>query len=821
MDKNTDRYAILSLALVISKIAQYYAMITPRISQASEGIGVFSPDIVLARLQLDTFKNMVLYHPTIARPAILSAVWQGVVIAQEAFQGAADRFESVVEKAKMPARSWNTTRVEDTSEFTAHELFDLYGEYFKYLSRVPVMEDVIVPDLPTSLLFDGLTLAPFVYTDLTSPKDTIRLVKMLSISQDLWPPICVSTKTVNFRDGARYATLSYTWSNAHGIFSSEEVAKADTRHDIPISMLGRFPDRACPPEEFWIDAICINQNNDEEKNSQVSVMGDIYTHSQKTWIWLGESDVFSEPALELLFTMGNNTSGQAWTLFRRKASLDPEDFLRELDLPDIFSWKWFAFFAFFQRQWFRRSWVIQEAVLSSQIDVLYGSKTFPWNLLILTSYFLIESDLLHHVQTLGKMEMQTAGLLEWSLFRPVFHSRLDPDLAVFFLPYRITSLKIFDTTIQSKDASTLRPFGDSIDPIAMLLELWRLSRTNLCFDARDKVFAFASLANRDIYRTPNTIATRRQLLPDYGKSVTEVHQEAAWFTLLTHAGLQILSITGHTAHRNIHHLPSWIPDLSQSPRLHGLWQIELEPVKIGWCAAGNSHWKMPPPATLYGRYLMVQVIFVDMVGKVQHPKYRHHNGNHSCSDYTQIAEFFFFEIAPTYIDLNAGRDLYEVVWRTTIANFADGVSPAASEHALQFERACLQELIQTRKKYLAGEIDAAGFTSMISIVEEMKHIGWLRGDWGFIPNTARDGEEETSHLESRACRLIGSGQDGPSGVMASTSEGVEFHDRAGRTLSYRQLFFTALGCVGVGGLDVEFGDSIVVMAGSPVPFVVR
>ncbi|KAF7883547.1 uncharacterized protein EAF02_005467 [Botrytis sinoallii] len=214
-----------------------------------------------------------------------------------------------------------------------------------------------------------------------------------------------------------------------------------------------------------------------------------------------------------------------------------------------------------------------------------------------------------HVEpTLNPFKLDSRTHLEWSkhqLFRPVFHSRSDPDLTVFYLPYRLTGFKFFDTTIESQDTSTIRPLGDTIDPIAMLLELWRLSRANLCFGARDEVSACASLANKDIYRTPNTTATRRQLLPDYGRSVTEVYQEAEWFTLLTHAGLQILSMTRHTAHRNIHDLPSWVPDLSQSPRLHGLWQIELEPVKVGWCAAGNSRWKIPPPATLYGRYLMV------------------------------------------------------------------------------------------------------------------------------------------------------------------------------------------------------------------------
>lgn len=38
---------------------------------------------------------------------------------------------------------------------------------------------------------------------------------------------------------------------------------------------------------WWIDAICINQNDIEERNEQVPRMGDIYSMANRVWIWIG------------------------------------------------------------------------------------------------------------------------------------------------------------------------------------------------------------------------------------------------------------------------------------------------------------------------------------------------------------------------------------------------------------------------------------------------------------------------------------------------------------------------------------------------------
>jgi hypothetical protein len=40
---------------------------------------------------------------------------------------------------------------------------------------------------------------------------------------------------------------------------------------------------------LWVDAICINQHNNQEKSHQVSMMGEIYKRDTQVLAWLGEA----------------------------------------------------------------------------------------------------------------------------------------------------------------------------------------------------------------------------------------------------------------------------------------------------------------------------------------------------------------------------------------------------------------------------------------------------------------------------------------------------------------------------------------------------
>jgi hypothetical protein len=56
------------------------------------------------------------------------------------------------------------------------------------------------------------------------------------------------------------------------------------------------------PTRFWIDAICINQDDMNEKNEQVPRMGDTYSMATRVWIWMGlPTKILGEyPDLEVL-----------------------------------------------------------------------------------------------------------------------------------------------------------------------------------------------------------------------------------------------------------------------------------------------------------------------------------------------------------------------------------------------------------------------------------------------------------------------------------------------------------------------------------------
>lgn len=64
----------------------------------------------------------------------------------------------------------------------------------------------------------------------------------------------------------------------------------------------------CGP--FWIDAVCIDQSNDVEKNQQVNMMADIYQTAHEVLIWLGKADATTGMALKIITDFGDPRYGQ-------------------------------------------------------------------------------------------------------------------------------------------------------------------------------------------------------------------------------------------------------------------------------------------------------------------------------------------------------------------------------------------------------------------------------------------------------------------------------------------------------------------------------
>lgn len=128
---------------------------------------------------------------------------------------------------------------------------------------------------------------------------------------------------------------------------------------------------------LWIDAICINQNNNEEKGQQVGQMRLVYESAEEVIIWLGESDA----NIEILFEC-------AWKLDKavgnlRKRSMTYEVWKTLWDDKEKERLRFDAGFGFqhedrrrsalrnlLGRPWFRRVWIIQ-VIASSFIFLRY------------------------------------------------------------------------------------------------------------------------------------------------------------------------------------------------------------------------------------------------------------------------------------------------------------------------------------------------------------------------------------------------------------------------------------------------------------------
>jgi hypothetical protein len=132
------------------------------------------------------------------------------------------------------------------------------------------------------------------------------------------------------------------------------------------------------PRTLWVDAICIDQCNTEERNQQVGVMRQIYQSAKKVLIWVGEEGDDSHLIFQHVerwkkyrddFIAGRTTENDAFG----EAHLNP---------PHYKGRTYDAFRKFCHRPWFFRTWVIQEKALSKEAIILCGQDAEEWSLLV-------------------------------------------------------------------------------------------------------------------------------------------------------------------------------------------------------------------------------------------------------------------------------------------------------------------------------------------------------------------------------------------------------------------------------------------------------
>jgi hypothetical protein len=237
----------------------------------------------------------------------------------------------------------------------------------------------VSPDNLPAYEHDARQLEPseaYVYQSLEHNEIRIFWMQLSSSVED---EIVGMLETVNMgerrkfpRDRA-YHALSYAWGPTYDdrshltdtiicddcqlrVTSNVKQALRRIRAHGSMQLLRRQQDRSGNPRDgmgpLWIDAICINQDDHKERNSQVRMMGRIFTECLSLVIWLGEPDegVLGDEQCELLGKLCTVSNGVQWEqgIYPLPGYGKTGEHLLSV-LKSILA-----------RPWFSRRWVIQE-----------------------------------------------------------------------------------------------------------------------------------------------------------------------------------------------------------------------------------------------------------------------------------------------------------------------------------------------------------------------------------------------------------------------------------------------------------------------------
>ncbi len=115
---------------------------------------------------------------------------------------------------------------------------------------------------------------------------------------------------------------------------------------------------------MWIDSLCINQDDEQEKTEQVKLMTKIYANAVKTVFYRGEEDDIARiafPTIGILNVMKDWPRSKIPVRLCEVAHLKgPDDVPNEnwpLGTPDI----WRPFIRFLTRPWFSRTWIFRRS----------------------------------------------------------------------------------------------------------------------------------------------------------------------------------------------------------------------------------------------------------------------------------------------------------------------------------------------------------------------------------------------------------------------------------------------------------------------------
>ncbi|KAF3052477.1 hypothetical protein E8E11_010558 [Didymella keratinophila] len=225
------------------------------------------------------------------------------------------------------------------------------------------------------------------YTPLDNTQNEIRLLNILPINEDS-ARVCCLMDTHCLDDELVYSALSYTWGAeniARGVIVVNDHSALVTKNLS--DALHRLRDDGV--HKVWVDAICIDQGNKQEKAHQVQKMGMIYRMASTVLSWIGPEDEDSDRGMQVMSRIAaiarslrlqsvfdpyidNHDSEERGRIMGGICgALKDDSWLKEGDLQRAIHLT--------SRDYWRRLWVIQEVNLAKYALILCGKNQIMWD----------------------------------------------------------------------------------------------------------------------------------------------------------------------------------------------------------------------------------------------------------------------------------------------------------------------------------------------------------------------------------------------------------------------------------------------------------
>jgi len=608
-------------------------------------------------------------------------------------------------------------------------------------------------------------MSRYRYTPIKAP-NTIRLLKLRpckqkiqtghSLSGDL--ALEGSLQEHPIHDDTSFDCLSYTWGEPkfeHAIFIDGGLLPITKNLDRAL----RSVQDVAETSFLWVDAICIDQENLEERAQQVQLMRKIYSTAAQVLAYLGPEGGGSQDVPSICrrifegvekFQQANpiNRELEDNILFPDTVALKPFELLDKLD--------WGVLTRLLARSWFVRVWIVQEAVVARKLTFVCGK----WNMIAEALFYVVTFGVVHNLP-----------LSSWGA------------------PERRAARQGISQILFMLDLIKMRLARNGKESNPNLLDLLGRSRHQDATDPRDNVYALLGLSQEQ---------TIVELQPDYTEELQDTYRRYATYFIEAGQGADLLELVDRNKLQQ--GFPSWIPNWS-FPHVENQAVSPKNDLAADnanrYAQAGGDRKNFT--AKVDGRRLIAKSYMVDVIertGLISIQNLEHLDvGTTQRLNHTSYAFLEslvrYIEEAARFLNLEEGYPTSEhkgeVLFKTLICNRKIGTAEEAPKTYRSFVESFILLL-------LVGSVSQSG---VINLLQRFPLDLFGLDLTSLVGNHADDAINEHLRHASLFTNML---------AMESTK---------------RRPCLSKKGYIGMFPLTAQVGDTIFVIAGAPIPFLLR